>query len=151
MKTTKVKKGKKNTPLKRIGRFFGRFFIWFGVTFLILICGLYIFFYFINKGPSQRVRDLFVASAKESSVGGVLADIYLSEEEIDEILSKNNTSEFTEITDIAMVKTQASASPESGIESDVIEPAADPSLDPDGDGIDSKRKICQVFRFGKRS
>lgn len=134
MKTTKSRK--RNSVLSRIGRFVGRFFIWFGITLLILLAGLYVFFYFVNKGPSMRVRDLFVASAKESSVGGILADIYLSQEEIDEILSKNNTSEFTEITDIALVKTQASASPESSIESDVIEPVNDPSLDPDGDGID---------------
>ena len=134
MKTTKSRK--RNSVLSGIGRFVGRFFIWFGITLVILLAGLYVFFYFVNKGPSMRVRDLFVASAKESSVGGVLADIYLSQEEIDEILSKNNTSEFTEITDIALVKTQASASPESSIESDVIEPVNDPSLDPDGDGID---------------
>ena len=132
----RTKKGHKNTVMSRIGRIIGRFFIWFGITLLILLCGSYIFFYFVNKGPSSRIRDLFVASAKESSVGGVLADIYLSQEEIDEILSKNNTSEFTEITDIALVKTQASASPESGIEAEVIEAVSDPSLDPDGDGID---------------
>ena len=134
MKTTKSRK--RNSVLSGIGRVVGRFFVWFGLTLLILVAGLYVFLYFVNKGPSERVRDLFVASAKESSVGGVLADIYLSEEEIDEILSKNNTSEFTEITDIAMVKTQASSNDEAGIESDVIETQTDPSIDPDGDGID---------------
>ena len=134
MKTTKSRK--RNSVLIGIGRVVGRFFVWFGLTLLILVAGLYVFLYFVNKGPSERVRDLFVASAKESSVGGVLADIYLSEEEIDEILSKNNTSEFTEITDIAMVKTQASSNDEAGIESDVIETQTDPSIDPDGDGID---------------
>ena len=103
---------------------------------LILVAGLYVFLYFVNKGPSNRIRDLFVASAKESSVGGVMADIYLSREEIDEILSKNNTSEFEEITDIALVKTQASSIDETGFESDTLEAAADPSVDPDGDGID---------------
>ena len=134
MKTTK--KVKSNTIGRRIGRFIGRFFIWLGVTLLILVAGLYVFLYFVNKGPSNRIRDLFVASAKESSVGGVMADIYLSKEEIDEILSKNNTSEFEEITDIALVKTQASSNDESGFESDTVEAVSDPSIDPDGDGID---------------
>ena len=134
MKNTK--KTQSNSIGRRIGRYIGRFFIWFGVTLLILVAGLYVFLYFVNKGPSNRIRDLFVASAKESSVGGVMADIYLSREEIDEILSKNNTSEFEEITDIALVKTQASSIDETGFESDTLEAAADPSVDPDGDGID---------------
>lgn len=134
MKSTK--KGNANTVLSRIGRFVGRFFIWFGATLLILLIGLYIFLYFVNKGPSKRVRDLFVASAKESSVGGVMADIYLSQEEIDEILAKNNTSEFEEITDIALIKTRASADYE-GSDSDVVsETLSNPDIDPDGDGID---------------
>ncbi|MCR4649812.1 MAG: phosphodiester glycosidase family protein [Lachnospiraceae bacterium] len=129
------KRGNKNSVLSRIGRYAGRFFIWFGCTLLILVVGLYFFLFLINKGPSKRIRDLFVASAKESSVGGIMADIYLSQDEINEILSKNNTTEFEEITDIAMVKTNSSAEgSEETTETETIE--TDPSLDPDGDGID---------------
>ena len=134
MKTTKNKR--KNCVASRIGRLVGRFFIWFGVTFLILLIGSYIFLYFVNKGPSKRIRDLFVASAKESSVGGVMADIYLSKEEIDEILAKNNTSEFEEITDIAMIKTRTSENEGEVSEEINTEADQDPSIDPDGDGID---------------
>ena len=134
MKTTKNKR--KNCVASRIGRLVGRFFIWFGVTFLILLIGSYIFLYFVNKGPSKRIRDLFVASAKESSVGGVMADIYLSKEEIDEILAKNNTSEFEEITDIAMIKTRTSENEGEVSEEINTETDQDPSIDPDGDGID---------------
>ena len=134
MKTTKNKKG--NTLLKRIGRVVGRFFIWLGATLLILVVGLYIFLYFVNKGPSKRIRDLFVASAKESSVGGVMADIYLSQEEIDEILSKNNTNEFEEITDIAMIKTRSSSDLNENEDSTESETLSNPDIDPDGDGID---------------
>ena len=132
MKTTKIKN--KNSVASRIGRFIGRFFIWFGVTFVILLVGAYIFFYFVNKGPSPRIRDLFVASAKESSVGGVLADIYLSQEEIDEILSKNQTGEFEEITDIALIKTRSDSYDENAQEGSSLE--NDIAIDPDGDGID---------------
>ncbi len=133
MKSTN--KTKKNNVLSRIGRFVGRFFIWFGVTFVIILAGAYIFFYFVNKGPSPRIRDLFVASAKESSVGGVLADIYLTDEEIDEILSKNNTTEFEEITDLSMIKTNTSKDlTQASTEEGQIE--QDASIDPDGDGID---------------
>ena len=125
----------KNSLAKRIGRIIGRFFIWFGATLLILTVGFYIFLYFVNKGPSPRIRDLFVASAKESSVGGIMADIYLSEEEIDEILSKNNTSEFDEITDIALIKTKTSQN-ENGNTESVSKTEEEADIDPDGDGID---------------
>ena len=125
----------KNSLAKRIGRIIGRFFIWFGATLLILTVGFYIFLYFVNKGPSPRIRDLFVASAKESSVGGIMADIYLSEEEIDEILSKNNTSEFDEITDIALIKTKTSQNENPDTES-VSNTEEEADIDPDGDGID---------------
>ena len=135
MKTTKSKN--RNSVASRIGRIVGRFFIWFGVTFLILLIGAYIFLYFVNKGPSKRIRDLFVASAKESSVGGIMADIYLSEEEIEEILAKNNTSEFEEITDIAMIKTRNSESDsDSQNTEETVDTSEDPTIDPDGDGID---------------
>ena len=135
MKTKK--KRAKNTVISRIGRIVGRFLIWFGVTLVILVAGLYVFLYFVNKGPSPRIRDLFVASAKESSVGGIMADIYLSKEEIDEILSKNNTTEFEEITDIAMIKTRTSDSDGDSTGTDEIsEVENDPAIDPDGDGID---------------
>jgi len=128
----------KKNFLSRIGRFLGRFLIWFSSTFLIILIGAYIFFYFVNKGPSPRIRDLFVASAKESSVGGVLADIYLSQDEIDEILSKNNTSEFDEITDTALIKSNLSSSandPQTDIP-ETVETESETDIDPDGDGID---------------
>ncbi|MCR5848959.1 MAG: phosphodiester glycosidase family protein [Lachnospiraceae bacterium] len=134
----KTKGTRKNSIISLIGRIVGRFFIWFGVTFVILLVAVFIFFYFVNKGPSPRIRDMFVASAKESSVGGVLADIYLSEEEINIIMSKNNTAEFEEITDMTLIKTRTDTDGTSSNSSDtaVSSVDADPTLDPDGDGID---------------
>ena len=123
---------KSNSVLSRIGRYVGRFFIWVAATLVILLVGLYVFFFMVNKGPSPRIRDLFVASAKESSVGGVVADIYLSQAQIDEILSKNKTTEFEEITNTSLVKLNAS-------ENETVKETATESgtvIDPDGDGID---------------
>lgn len=126
---------KKDTAIKKIGRIIGRFLIWLSSSLIIIIIGLYVFLYMVNKGPSERIRDLFVASAKESSVGGVMADIYLSETEIDEILSKNNTNEFDEITDTTLVRISSDEKEDteyvfSGSVYDNVE------IDPDGDGID---------------
>jgi exopolysaccharide biosynthesis protein len=123
---------KSNSVLSRIGRYVGRFFIWVAATLVILLAGLYVFFFMVNKGPSPRIRDLFVASAKESSVGGVVADIYLSQAQIDDILSKNKTTEFEEITNTSLVKLNAS-------ENETVKETATESgtvIDPDGDGID---------------
>lgn len=130
------KNSKSNRILKSIGLFFGRFFIWLFATLLVLLVGLYIFFYFVNKGPSARIRDLFVASAKESSVGGVLADIYLSQSEIDAILAKNKIVEVDEITDTSLVTVLSSQNNEEILDNQEIAINSDEEIDPDGDGID---------------
>jgi len=130
MKTTK--NNNRNGVASRIGRFVGRFFIWVAATLFILLVGLYVFFFMVNKGPSPRIRDLFVASAKESSVGGVVADIYLSQAQIDEILSKNKTTEFEEITNTSLVKLNTSENDMTG----EMKVETESGIDPDGDGID---------------
>lgn len=100
----------------KILKYIGRFFLWLFSTLLVLLAGLYIMLLYINKGPSPYVRDLFVASVMESSAGGVLAQIYLSDEEIASIQEKNATTSVDEITDttliniVAQENAQASAS-----------------------------------------
>lgn len=103
-----MKNGRKTSGRKKkIGRiillFTGRFFLWIFSTLLVLLAGLYIMLLYVNKGPSPYIRDLFVASVMESSVGGVLSQIYLSDEEIAAIQEKNNTEEITEITDTTLI------------------------------------------------
>lgn len=123
---------------RRILRSLKRFLIWVIITLVCLMVGLYIFLYLINKGPSDHFRDLFVASAKESSVGGVLCDIYLSQDEIDQILKQNNTQSLDEITDTSLIHITSSASANDALyeeESDT-EPEISLCEDPDGDGID---------------
>lgn len=96
----------------------GRFFLWLFSTLLVLLAGLYIFLLYINKGPSPYVRDLFVASVMESSAGGIMAKLYLSDEEIAAIQAKNNTVAFNEVTDttlINIVAQQETASASSNI------------------------------------
>ena len=129
----KKDKRKINKIFSGIGCYSVRFIVCFAATLLIVLAGLFVFFFQVNKGPSKRIRDLFVASAKESSVGGVIADIYLSRDEIDEILSKNKTIEFEEITNTTLITLNTddeNAKPAEG------ENADDTQIDPDGDGID---------------
>ncbi|MBP5253136.1 MAG: phosphodiester glycosidase family protein [Lachnospiraceae bacterium] len=117
--------------------------MWLFVTILILLGGLYEMLYFVNKGPSSHVRDLFVSSVMESSAGGILAQMYLSDEEIEKIRERNRTVESDEITDASMITVTAAPGSENSVQSgDVTDTeGADNEWgyvydDPDGDGIE---------------
>ncbi len=133
---SKKKHRKKERLASRLLRYVGRFFIWFFVSLLLLLCGAYAFFHLVNKGPSPHLRDLFVVSAMESSAGGILAKIYLSDEEIEAILKKNSMRESTEITDTTLVSVMTA---EKRAQEAVSSNEAGEMLvsnDPDGDGIE---------------
>lgn len=131
MSKKKKKARKKNKVLSGFLCFFG----WVAGTVGLVLLGFLVFLYFIQLGPSPRIRDLFVASAKESSVGGVMVDMYLSSEQVEEIMDNNSTKEFTEITDTTLVKIayENSESEDSTSQSGVSR--VDNPEDPDGDGI----------------
>ncbi|MCR5618834.1 MAG: phosphodiester glycosidase family protein [Lachnospiraceae bacterium] len=117
--------------------------MWLFVTLLILLGGLYEMLFLVNRGPSDHVRDLFVASVMESSAGGILAQIYLSDEEIAGIRERNRTVETNEITDASLVTVTASPGGDAaGYEGEnPVDTAAENEYgfiydDPDGDGIE---------------
>lgn len=125
------KKNKSKSLARKIAIFIGRFFLWLFSTVIVLIIGLYIMLMYVNKGPSPYVRDLFVTSVMESSAGGILAEIYLTDEEIAAIQQKNATQTVDTITDTTLIHFEAASSNTAnviGTEEQVI--------DPDGDGID---------------
>ncbi len=103
MKRAKKKSRRNKRIREKILMYTGRFFLWLFSTLLVLLAGLYVFLLYINKGPSPYVRDLFVASVMESSAGGIMAKIYLSDEEIASIQAKNNTVSFNEVTDTTLI------------------------------------------------
>ena len=71
-------------------------------------------------------------SVMESSAGGVLARMILTDEEIDSILNSNKTQGFSEITDTTLVNAMA-AEQKKKSEANAAEVN---DLDPDGDGIE---------------
>ena len=109
-------------------------------TLVILICGFYAFLGIVMKGASPHLRDQFVTSVMESSVGGVMAQLVLSDEEIQSILNRNKTQEFDTITDTSLVKiadkTKAAAA--------AAVTAA--SNDPDGGGIEVHEVSGAMYR-----
>ena len=117
----------------KLGRFVRRFFIWIISTVLVLVLCLALLLYLVMYGPSTYVKELFVVSAKESSVGGVLAELYLSDEEIAEIQKKNSTQDTTEITDTSLIHFETT---KISYSSDPDSSNSAAAVDPDGDGID---------------
>ena len=111
---------------KRIGRFLGRVLCVLLVTVLLLVAGLYGVMYILTKGPSPTARDRFVLSVRETSAIGFLANLYLSDEEIEEIES-GRTQEIFEETDSSLIS----------ISTESTDTNADAwgFVDDDGDGI----------------
>lgn len=89
--------------MKRFLLYLKRFFIFIGITLVILLIGAYSVMWICVNGPSPLARDLFVLSAKETSAGGFLADIYCSAEEIQEIKDRNTVHDTDDITDTSIV------------------------------------------------
>ena len=85
----------------------GRAFSFIGITLLMIVICLYFVMLVCAKGPSERVKEIFVLSVKESSAGGFLANIYLSGEEIEEIQKANTVEETEEVTDVSIVSVNA--------------------------------------------
>lgn len=64
------------------------------VVFLLLACLSVIFL--LEKGPSETAKNVFVKSVTETSAVGFLAEIFLSEEEVEEIVSAGEMQEVDE-------------------------------------------------------
>lgn len=104
----KNEENKDNLGIKhKILNVIGKIAAFIGVTVVMLIVLLYFVMFICIKGPSERIRDLFVLSVRESSAGGFLADIYLSKEEISAIEDSNKVEETDEMTDTSIVSVNA--------------------------------------------
>ena len=107
-------------------------------SLVLVLCGFYTFLGIIMKGPSPHLRDQFVSSVMESSVGGVMAQLVLSDDEIQEILNRNKTQEFDTITNTALVKI---ASKSESANANAVNP-----YDPDGDGVEIHEISGPMYR-----
>jgi len=73
-------------------------------TVLIVTVGfLYAVIMFIHFGPSTIARNTFVMSALESSAGGFLAEWFLPDELIAQIVDENTLKETDEVTDPSLI------------------------------------------------
>lgn len=110
----------------------GRILLVLLVTVLLLVVALYGAMFIVARGPSPAARNLFVSSVKETSAIGFLANLVLSQDEIDSIMSVQQ--EEIEQTDTSLITI---AKPEKKTEEQVTGPVPDAwgLVDEDGDGI----------------
>ena len=77
---------------KRIVKYIRRFLLTFFLTLILLLIGLYFFFLLIFKGPSTYMRDKSAAICLESSKIAFIPKLFLSDEEISNVVSGNRIS-----------------------------------------------------------
>ena len=75
--------------MKKVLKITGKFFLWVFVTLVLLLAGFLVMLYLVSRGPSEQIRNLFVTSVRETSAAGFLADIFLSDEEVEAIVASN--------------------------------------------------------------
>ena len=118
---------------KRIGKAILKF-LWRTLAVLLVTLAVLAFLvlgavYVLCRGGSPSARDLFVRSVKETSAIGFLADIFLSEEEVDAIVNPP-VAELEVKTDTSLVEISQPEQSEDG-----PRPDAWGYVDEDGDGL----------------
>ncbi len=93
----KRREPKKHTPVKTV---IGRIFVSLISVILFAVIALYGLCFTIAKGPSETVRNLLVLSAKQASATKWVPGLFLSAEEIEEIMANSEKVE----TDIISIK-----------------------------------------------
>lgn len=123
-----VAKSKMKHPALRIA---GKVLLFIFLNVLLIAIGLYGVLYTVAKGPSPTMRNLFVRSVRETSAMGFLADWFLTDAEIAEIMSQGKDVEL-EDSDPSLIVIPKPTVPE-----DTDEPVKDQwgLVDEDGDGI----------------
>ena len=116
-------------------RIAGRIGVIILTTLLLVVLLLYLAMWMLVKGPSPTICRLFVNSVKETSAGGFLADLYLSEEEIAALRPTEDTVDTDDpYIETFYVPDPPETKPEDTHPADTSDvPPVDP---PDGDGIE---------------
>ena len=84
----------------------GKIFLVLLETVLLIAVALYGVMYVLAKGPSPAASELFVRSVRETSAIGFLANLYLTEAEITELLKADTIPDYVE-TDTSLIQIPA--------------------------------------------
>lgn len=78
----------------KVVRIVGKTFSFIGITLLIIVLTLILTIYFICHGPSKSAQELFVTTILETGQLKFLANVFMSDEDIQEIVNKNSLKEM---------------------------------------------------------
>lgn len=82
-----------------------RILIMLGITLGMLLLGLWSVMWICVNGPSERARELFVLSVRETSAVGFLADMFCTREEIQQIeAAQKDESQY--VVDISLIQVE---------------------------------------------
>lgn len=141
-KQGKKKGKKKKSTFAKVMGVVGKIFLVLLETVLLLAVALYGVMYVLAKGPSPAASELFVRSVRETSAIGFLANLYLSDEEIAQLLAADTVADYIE-TDASLIQI-----PQTQEGSDAPDPTAPDDwglVDEDGDGIIVDRVYGEGF------
>ncbi len=99
------------TPISVI---LGRIAVSILTVLVTLVIAAYGVMWILVNGPSPTAKRLFVLSVKETSAGGFLADIYLSESEIEKILGTNAEEDASAKVDTSLIQIPSETEGETG-------------------------------------
>ena len=131
----------------------GRILVCIATALLLLLLFAYGTMWILVNGPSPTAKKLFVLSVKETSAGGFLADIYLSQEEIDAILSPaagSNLAEDEQDLSMIVVPPKEEQMPEDETsladtsDSPATAPSAETESNPPSDAYDAGIEVLDI-------
>lgn len=101
----KSKKTNKNKKTPKILTYIGRFLITLFITILVIFTTLLLMLNMFCNGSSQRAKELFVTTLLETGQMKFVVSIFLSEEEITEIVNSNSMGTFDAEVDTSLINT----------------------------------------------
>ena len=96
----------------KVVKIVGKTFSFIGITLLIIVLTLILTIYFICHGPSKSAQELFVTTILETGQLKFLANIFMSDEDIREIVNKNSLKEMDSEVDDNLINVGVSSDKE---------------------------------------
>lgn len=91
--------------VESVRKIFLRSLVMIGITVGMIVIGLYCVMWICVNGPSERAKELFVLSVRETSAVGFLADWFCTKEEI-AVIEQAQAEEEIRITDTSLIKVE---------------------------------------------
>ncbi len=89
--------------MKKIGKAIGRFFLWLFVTIIGIVAILAVVINTICHGPSAEAKNLFVKTMLETGQMKWVVGLFMSTDEVNEIMAQNSMKEFTVKQDTGLI------------------------------------------------